>query len=88
MVLGMGEIDRLIDQWEMEVEVVHKRLVLAPTSLVRRGCWVVGSSLEVGFVNQKSLERVQTRNRYEEGIEGCWRTSPFDSPCGKLSIVG
>ena len=31
MVLGMGEIDRFLEQWEMDVAGVHRRLILAPT---------------------------------------------------------
>ena len=31
MVLGMGEIDRFLEQWEMDVPGVHRRLILAPT---------------------------------------------------------
>ena len=29
--LGMGEIDRFLEQWEMDVPSVHRRLILAPT---------------------------------------------------------
>ena len=29
--LGMGEIDRFLEQWEMDVPGVHRRLILAPT---------------------------------------------------------
>ena len=28
--LGMGEIDRFLEQWEMDVPGVHRRLILAP----------------------------------------------------------
>ena len=31
MVLGMGEIDRFLEQWEMDAPGVHQRLILAPT---------------------------------------------------------
>ena len=31
MVLGMGEIDRFLEQWEMDVPSVHRRLILVPT---------------------------------------------------------
>ena len=29
--LGMGAIDRFLEQWEMDVPRVHRRLILAPT---------------------------------------------------------
>ena len=36
VVLGMGEINRFLEQWEMDVPGVNRRLILAPTSLVQR----------------------------------------------------
>ena len=42
VVLGMGEIDRFLEQWEMDVPGVNRRLILAPTSLCQRavGCLI------------------------------------------------
>ena len=51
MVLGMGEIDRFLEQWEMDVPGVHRRLILAPTPRERErrhAVWplALGSGLE------------------------------------------
>ena len=29
--LGMGEIDRFLEQWQMDVPGVHRRMILVPT---------------------------------------------------------
>ena len=33
---GMGEVNRFLDQWEMDMPGVDRLLILAPTSLVQR----------------------------------------------------
>ena len=36
--MGVREIDRVLEQWEMEVPGVHRRLILAPTPRERERC--------------------------------------------------
>ncbi len=52
MVMSVREIDRFLEQWEMDTRDLHRRMILAPTPRERHAVWLLAqgpsSTAELG----------------------------------------
>ena len=58
MVMSVREIDQLLEQWEMSVRDLHRRMILAPTAR-ERGRWHAVWLLEQGWTAAATAEALE-----------------------------
>ena len=82
--LGMGEIDRFLEQWQMDVPGVHRRMILVPTPRERER-WHAIWLLTQGWTAAATAEALErdphTIGRWESAFgEGGPAALMFEQP--------